>query len=97
VNRHGSIDITGGLTASMPSPPPELRAQAYSEYPSYKSSSNVHVSRSGSVMVGGAQGSEYSASLYNGSAAPANTSDPLPSVEEMMAQIRAKVRQAGGR
>ena len=87
----------------MPPPPASLRAPAAyaGAYDAYEpsGSSNVHVSRSGSVLVG--SGTEYSASNYGGAvdyAAGQNAQlDPLPSVDDMMAQIRAKVHAAGAR
>ena len=102
----------------MPPPPASLRAPAYGDSGAYEPSSagNVHVTRSGSVLVG--SGTEYSTATYGGRqlswraanpqddygggaagyAAGQNAQlDPLPSVDEMMAQIRAKVHAAGAR
>jgi len=102
VNRHGSVSINPGVAASMPPPPASLRAPAYGDSGAYEPSSagNVHVTRSGSVLVG--SGTEYSTATYGGGAAGYAAGqnaqlDPLPSVDEMMAQIRAKVHAAGAR
>jgi myosin heavy subunit len=117
VSRRGSIDISpaisgaGNVPLPPPPPPASLRAPAdalYQEYSSSshshqpKSSSNVHVSRNGSIMINGRE-TEYSAANYvgngGGTAASVNRSEfePLPSVEKMMAEIRANVSAANRR